>query len=93
MVGLVYDRVAGMPRFFFDIDDGERIHRDDEGLDFANAELARDNAVSALPDIARDVMPDGQRRDFIVTMRDESGTPMFRASLSLRAEWLKAHPV
>jgi hypothetical protein len=77
-----------MPRFFFDIDDGDRTYRDDEGLDFPNAEAARDNAVSALPDIARDAMPDGERRDFLVTMRDESGTPIFRASLTLRTEWL-----
>jgi hypothetical protein len=77
-----------MPRFFFDIDDGERRTRDDVGLDFADAQNARDKAVSALPDIARDVMPDGQQRDFFVTMRDDSGRPIFKASLSLRTEWL-----
>jgi hypothetical protein len=77
-----------MPRFFFDIDDGDRTYRDDEGLNFSNAKSARDNAVSALPDIARDAMPDEERRDFMVTMRDESGKPIFRASLTLRTEWL-----
>jgi hypothetical protein len=52
------------------------------------AQNARDKAVSALPDVARDVMPDGQQQDFFVTMRDESGRPIFKASLSRRTEWL-----
>jgi hypothetical protein len=81
-----------MPHFFFDIDDGEHSSRGDVPLEFADAQAARDNAVSALPDIARDVMPDGTKRDFAVTMRDESGTPVFRATLSLNTEWLKAAP-
>jgi hypothetical protein len=68
----------------------KQVTRDDVGLDFPDAKAARDTAVTTLPDVARDVMPDGAKRDFIVTMRDESGTPVFRASLSLRTEWLKA---
>ena len=51
-----------MPRFYFDIHDGERFTPDDEGLEFPDAQTARDKAVSSLPDIARDVMPDGQKR-------------------------------
>ena len=81
-----------MPHFFFDINDGVNATRDDVGLDFLDAEKARDKAVSALPDVARDEMPNGAGRDFSVTMRDESGTPIFKASLSLRTEWLKAEP-
>jgi hypothetical protein len=77
-----------VPHFFFDINDGEHVTFDDVGLDFSDAARAKDNAVSTLPDVARDVMPDGAKRDFIVTMRDGSGTSIFRASLSLRTEWL-----
>ena len=33
----------------------------------------RDKAASALPDIGREAIPDGQKRDFFVTIRDESG--------------------
>jgi hypothetical protein len=79
-----------VPHFFFDIDDGEHVTRDDVGLHYPDAEMAKDQAVSTLPDVARDVMPDGAKRDFIVTMRNDGGTPIFRASLSLRTEWLKA---
>jgi hypothetical protein len=79
-------RSVWMARFFFDIDDGPNRSNDDTGLDFPDRETARDNAVSALPDIARDVMPDGMKRDFAVTMRDEDGTPIFRATLAFTAE-------
>ena len=77
-----------MACFFFDIDDGERQTRGDVALEFADATAARDNAVSALPDIARDAMPDGSKRDFTVTMRNEGGIPIFRARLSFSTEWL-----
>jgi hypothetical protein len=79
-----------MPCYFFDIDNGEQHARDDEGLEFADQKAARDNAVSALPDIPRDAMPDGSQRDFAVTMRDQSGTAIFRATLSFRTEWLNS---
>ena len=72
IVALLQPRGSHMPHFYFDIDDGEHSSRGDVALEFADAQAARDNAVSALPDIARDVMPDGQQRDFFVTMRDES---------------------
>lgn len=78
-----------MPRYFFDIHDGERFTPDDTGLEFPDARAARDKAVSALPDIARDLMPDGQKRVFVVAIRDETGTTLFRAALSFMEEWLQ----
>jgi hypothetical protein len=74
--------------YFFDIHDGERFTPDDTGLHFPDAQAARDNAVSTLPDIARDAMPDGQKRAFVVAVRDESGATIFRAALSFIEEWL-----
>jgi hypothetical protein len=50
-----------MPRYFFDIHDGERFTPDDTGLEFPDGHAARAKAVSTLPDIAgtglRSVMP------------------------------------
>ncbi len=77
-----------MTRYFFDIDDGERATRDSEGQEFDSREKVRAAAVSALPDIARDELPDGDRREFKVSVRDEAGLYVFRATLALRAEWL-----
>lgn len=49
---------------------------------------ARAAAIAALPDIARDVLPDGDRRDFVSSVRDEAGEVIFTATLSLVAQWV-----
>jgi len=77
-VGWLSIEYPGVPRFFFDIHDGERFTPDDTGMEFPDAQAARDNAVVSLPDIARDVMPGGQKRTFVIAGRDESGTIIYR---------------
>jgi hypothetical protein len=79
-----------MPLFYFDIDDGERFTRDEQGLDCPDRKAARDYAIGVLPDLAREALPDGDRHEIVVTVRDESGRNVFRAVLSLVAEWLDA---
>jgi hypothetical protein len=77
-----------MPRYFFDTDDGESHARDQDGLELSDPWEARDMALAVLPDIARDVIPRGDRRRNIVSIvRDESGEVMYSARLSLSAEW------
>ncbi len=72
-----------MPRFFIDTDDGDvRVH-DDEGFDLADAEAARREAMTVLPDMARDKLPDGDRRTFVATVRDEAGSVLYSATLTL----------
>lgn len=78
-----------MGQFFFDSHDNGRTARDEEGMDLADRDAAREQALSALPDIARDVLPrDGDRRDMIVDVRDASGRIVFTATLSLVARWI-----
>ncbi len=78
-----------MPRFYFDIDDGTNHTHDDEGQEFPNSVTACDEAIGVLPQIARDMLPDGSiRRDFIVNMKDGTGRVIFTATLSLIARWL-----
>lgn len=81
-----------MARYYFDIDDGEIETSDDDGLDLDNLNEARDRAIAVLPNIAREVLPDGDRREFVVSVRDDRGDAVFRATLSFRAEWLVAPP-
>lgn len=80
-----------MPRYFFDINDGEKESRDDIGYELPDAEAARRAAIEVLPDIARDVLPDGDRRDFTSSVRTEEGQTIFQAKLSLVAEWVSAN--
>ena len=79
-----------MPRYFFDIDDGERHVRDDGGWECSGLQEACAVAVRTLPDIARDVAFDGGRQDLVATVRDAGDQTLFRVTLSIRTEWLPA---
>jgi hypothetical protein len=75
-----------LARFFFDTYDGNRLISDPEGIELQNVEMARIEAQKALPDLARDALPDGDQKTFIVSVRDESGQVVLRAALTLIVE-------
>lgn len=81
-----------MPFYYFDIDDGHELTRDDTGVEFADLQAARDAAISILPEVAREILPDGDMREIVSTLRDESGRNVFRATLSLQTVWLVDPP-
>ena len=58
------------------------------GLMFGSVHEAQQAAIGTLPGMAKDALPDGTERDFIIIVRDGDG-PLLRASLSLRVETLK----
>jgi len=72
-----------MPRFFFDTFNGERLQPDETGQVLSDIEAAKSEAQMVLPDIARDALPDGNYRTFVVNVRDEAGQTVVRAALSL----------
>lgn len=76
-----------MARYFFDTDDGHGIHRDVEGLDVTDVLAARKAAMEALPDMLRDKLPDGDRRTFSVTVRNQDSTVLYTAVLSFVGQW------
>jgi hypothetical protein len=55
------------------------------GLDSAQRE-----AVRALPELAKEALPDVARRDFVIEVGDEAGQKVLRATLSLTVERLGA---
>ncbi|QRM28696.1 hypothetical protein [Microvirga sp. VF16] len=75
-----------MPRFFFDIHDDEEFTPDREGLDLDGLEAAKAEAKKALPDIVKEEMPVGSRRDFTVDVKDAAGQIVWRVTLSLVVE-------
>lgn len=78
-----------MPRFYFDVFDGDNLTADKTGLDVEDGlDRVRYLAIDALPDIARERLPDGNRREFFIRVRDDGGTEIFRASLTFVAEWV-----
>jgi hypothetical protein len=77
-----------MPRFFFDSDDGEHLLVDDVGQDMPSFPAARDEAIRVLPDIARDMLPDGDERTFVSIIKDLDGKQICKATLVFRCDRL-----
>ena len=59
-----------MPRFFIDTNDGRFKAQDDEGWVMADANVARDMALAALPEMAMDKRLGSDRREFAVFFID-----------------------
>ena len=77
-----------MARYFFDIDDGDQVTWDTDGVECSSREEIRRRATGVLPEVARDELPDGDFRQFWVKVRNEQGQYVFEASLVLRAGWI-----
>ena len=77
-----------MPRFYIDTSDQQRFIRDEQGYDYATLEEAKEAAINALPEMARDALPDDRANAFLVLVRDEQGRNVLQATLSLAVVWL-----
>ena len=77
-----------MPKFYFDTFDGDMTSVDTEGIECSSRRVVQDHAIDALPDMARELLPDGPCRTFRVEVRDDGGAVVFRATLELRSAWL-----
>ena len=72
-----------MPRFYIDTSDQDHFVRDETGHEFEDVDAAKAAAVDALPDMARDVLPDGDARTFLAIVRGADGRSLLQASLTL----------
>jgi hypothetical protein len=70
-----------MPRYYFDVRDGDAFAEDDEGLEFDGIEAAQNEATRALGELAKDALPGATRRVIAVEVRDEAKFPLLRAML------------
>ena len=75
-----------MPQYFFDYMDGTRAYPDDEGAELPGLKQARAEALRAIGGIARDEMPDGDRRDFQISIRQDDGPVIMIVSVAVRVE-------
>jgi len=78
-----------MARFFFDIfANGERTP-DDEGMEFADLEQVRREALRTLPAVAKDeAAKDGDRQAYTVFVTDEVGKGVYTATMTYAGLWL-----
>ncbi len=77
-----------MPRFCIDTSDQQRFVRDEDGLEFADVEVAVNAAEDAMSDMAQDAFPGGESRTFLAIVRDEHGRTLVQATMSFRVNWL-----
>ena len=70
-----------MPRYYFDIQDGDLFTPDDDGVELEGVEAARDEAARTLGEMARDVLPGTARRVLKVEVRNEAKQPLLEARL------------
>jgi hypothetical protein len=75
-----------MPRFYFDVRDGENFTRDNEGLDFDGIRQAQTEAARMLAEMMKEAMPDGSRCDMGVEVRDEAKRPLLKVQLTFAVE-------
>jgi hypothetical protein len=77
-----------LARYYFDTFDGDNANADSEGIECSEREQVQYQAVNALPDMARESLPNGPNRMFRVEVREPAGKVVFRATLELKSEWL-----
>ena len=71
-----------MPRYFFDIHDGQ-FTRDDEGIECEDFAAARREAMASLPEMVRFVLPqDSDAHASTVLVRNQAGTIVYTATLT-----------
>ncbi len=72
-----------MPRFYFDTHDGEELHADPLGSDFANSRLAHQDAITTLYEMSGRPLSNAARREMWIKVRDEKGKSVAEASVSV----------
>ncbi|GJD66946.1 DUF6894 family protein [Methylobacterium frigidaeris] len=78
-----------MARYYFDIHDGQHQTRDDVGTECSSSDAVRAEAMSALPAIARDVIPkDGDRQALTVIVRNARNLTVYTATMTFASIWL-----
>ena len=81
-----------MAHYTIDTDDDDEYVEGDYGEGLTCPSTARRMALSALPDMARDKLPDGDHRTFRAIVRDDNGQEIYTATLTLVGEWRIAPP-
>jgi hypothetical protein len=76
-------------RYFFDIDTGSGVYADTTGTELDDTSHASVEAIAILQEIARDEHKDSANKSLVATARTEAGPSFFRATLTVRGEWLE----
>ncbi len=72
-----------MPRFYFDVREGEKFIPDEEGLEFDTLDAAEREAATAAAEIGRDRLPKGDARQVTVEIRNEHRQRVLTVTVSM----------
>jgi hypothetical protein len=72
-----------LPRFYFDVLDGDSFSCDDEGLQLESLNAAEDEAIRAVVQIGRDSLPKRHSPELCVRVRDKHGQPVLTVVVSM----------
>ena len=75
-----------MPCYHFDIHDGARFTKDETGVELDSIKGARQEAARMLGELAREIRLDGDRRDIVIEVKDQTGQRVLVAKLSVSIE-------
>ncbi|MGE7368297.1 DUF6894 family protein [Neorhizobium sp. NPDC001467] len=78
-----------MPRYFFDVHNGNGASRDEHGLELSSADRVMSEISRIMLDIARDEFPSQEEGRIAIFARDERGNEICASYLSFQTEWLK----
>ena len=62
-----------VPKYYIHTDDGHTSYQESKPFEYSELQDARREALRALHEMAHDVIPDGDRRTFTVSIADEQG--------------------
>jgi hypothetical protein len=82
-----------MPRFYFDVREGESFTPDDEGLELASLDAAERMAAEAAAEIGRDQLPKGGVREVTIELRNEHRQRVLTVTVSMEIHRVNPQPL
>ena len=72
-----------MPRFYFDVLDGDSFSCDDEGLQLVSLHAAEDEAIRTVAQLGRDSLPKRLSPELCVRVRNKHGEAVLTVAVSM----------
>jgi hypothetical protein len=79
-----------MPRFYFDVREGQLFVEDRDGLEFPDLDTVEQEAIQAAASIGKERLPRGDTRDVTVEVRNERRQRVLTVKASLEID--RVHP-
>jgi hypothetical protein len=85
---LTLKKVVLVPRYYFDIREGDKFAPDEEGLELSSIQAVQGEAARSLADMARDAVrspDDGAAHQMAIEVRDDNG-PVLQAKFTFETD-------